>query len=125
MSGAEQVGDGEPGALQRRFVAAAKQLANEYQFRRSDAILADQLGHRTVQCLRELPQQQDGGISGPGFQVGEVPFEIRASRARTLRVTPRRERINRTRSPSTVRNGSLDRLRGSGCDQGECSLMLS
>ena len=64
----------QPGAAQLGVALAAQQLAQHQPLRRAGGHVADQLGERAVERVRDLLQHQDRGVADAVFEVGEMPL---------------------------------------------------
>ncbi len=113
-AGAEQFDQCAPRILERRLVAAGKQLPNLVPRGRARRLLADQFGDRAAERFRELPQQQDRRVALARFQVREMAYRHAGRVRKRLALNCRRVRTSRTRSPSAARNGSRGRS-AAGC----------
>src|SRR5204863_5263227 len=67
----EQGGERDTGAAQLGVAAAAQQLAQEQPLRRAGRHVADELGERAVEGLRDLMQDEDRSVAGAVFEIGE------------------------------------------------------
>jgi hypothetical protein len=82
-------------------------LADHQPLGRARGLVADQLGERAVERLRELAQKLDRGVADAISTFARWRSETSALFARPLRVSPRRSRKARVRSPRAARKRVL------------------